>query len=255
MSQQIAQTNGSVPTTTGGGLLAVIERLARDQEFDIAKFTMLVERQEKWDREARETIFNAEFAAMQAEMTRVVSTGKNSTFRSAYATLENLDAAARPIYTRYGFGLSFNSLPHARPDWTTVELTMTHRSGHSKISQVSGPIDAGNRARTGPQTIGSSLTYYMRYAMRMALNLVPSNNPDDDDGEAARDEHELTARLFAAEETLRKAATKGSNALSKAAKALPPEILAVLQTNQEKRAEINAIAKEADKAKADQHAA
>jgi hypothetical protein len=239
-------------TPASSGLLAVIERLARDEKFDIDKFTILVERQEKWDREARETIFHAEFAAMQAEMTRVVSRGKNPTFRSSYATLEDLDASARPIYTRFGFGLSFSNKAHARPEWTTVELTISHRSGHSQVSQVSGPLDAGNRARSGPQTIGSSLTYYMRYAMRMALNLIPSNNPDDDDGEGARGETEITAQVFEAEERLRGAATNGVDALNKMANSLPRKILAVVQTNAETRAEIRAIAEEADRRRADQ---
>jgi hypothetical protein len=36
------------------------------------------------------------------------------------------------------------------------------------------------------QAVGSTITYLRRYLMQMGLNLVPENDPTDDDGEGTR---------------------------------------------------------------------
>jgi hypothetical protein len=172
--------------TTQGGLLTFIERAARDPQFDVNKFSILLDRQEALIRQQQLSAFNTSYAAMQGEIKAAQRSGMNPIFRNPYAKLEDLDKAARTIYSKHGFSIRFGAEDHPKADWIYITLTLAHDGGHSEKSRLPGPMDMA-RQRTAIQAVGSTVTYLRRYLMQMVLNLVATNDPTDNDGNAITD--------------------------------------------------------------------
>jgi len=180
----------NVPVVQQDHLMGFIERASKDPEFDVNKFReLLVMYREERDR-AKKEAFNAAMAEVQAEIGKIERSGRNPTFNNPYAKLEDLDAAARPIYAPRGFNIRYGSAAATRPGWQRITLTISHRDGYSEEHYLDGPPDiqenTSARSRTPIQAIGSTVTYLRRYLLQMVLNLVPANDPADDDGEASR---------------------------------------------------------------------
>jgi len=178
----------------GGAFLSFVERAMRDETFDVSKFqSLLTEYRMERDRLKRDA-FNRDMADVQNEIGRINATGRNPTFNKPYAALEDLDRAARPVYTQHGFSVRYGSalsdktVPPPAPGELRAVLIVSHREGYSEEHYLDGPkdIQTGARGRTGIQAVGSTVTYLRRYLLQMVLNLVPAQNPDDDDGEATR---------------------------------------------------------------------
>ena len=178
----------------GGAFLSFVERAMRDDTFDVSKFqSLLTEYRMERDRLKRDA-FNRDMADVQNEIGRINATGRNPTFNKPYAALEDLDRAARPVYTQHGFSVRYGSalsdktVPPPAPGELRAVLIVSHREGYSEEHYLDGPkdIQTGARGRTGIQAVGSTVTYLRRYLLQMVLNLVPAQNPDDDDGEATR---------------------------------------------------------------------
>ena len=174
--------------TTTSGLLSFIERAAKDPGFDVNKFSILLDRHEALVKQHQLGLYNQAYSAMQSELTAIVKSGRNPTFQKPYAKLEDLDAAARPVYSKQGFSVRYGTQDHQRDGWIYVTLTIAHDGGYSETIRLAGPLDLSSRGRTTIQSIGSTVTYLRRYLLQMALNLVPKDDPTDDDGEAARAE-------------------------------------------------------------------
>ena len=178
-----------VVSTSSSSLLALIHRLAQDKEFDAAKFNLLLDRHQALLKEHQRQQFEISYVRMQGKIEGIKRTGKNPTFSAPYAKLEDLDEAARPAYVECGFGVRYGTEESPKgKDWIRGTLTLAHEAGYWEKYFLDGPIDYqhGARARTPIQAVGSSVTYLQRYLLRMALNLIAKNNPDDDDGEAIR---------------------------------------------------------------------
>jgi len=170
-------------------MLTFIERAARDPSFDINKFSVLLDRQESLLRQHQAQMYDAAYTEMQEELTDIKRSGRNPTFQNPYAKLEDLDAAARPIWSKYGFSVRYGTKPCSREGWMTETIVIAHRGGHREFIELSAPIDfqnSGYRSRTPVQAVGSTITYLRRYLLQMGLNLVPHDDPDDDDGEGQR---------------------------------------------------------------------
>jgi len=169
-------------------LLGFIERASKDPTFDVNKFSVLLDRQQELLRQHQLGRFNASFSTMQSEIGTIVKSQRNPIFKNPYASLEDLDREARPIYSKHGFSVRYSTDENWREGWLLMKLTLAHEGGHSEITSLPGPYDLqapgqrGTMARTPMQAVGSTVTYLRRYTLQMALNLVPSNNPDDDDG-------------------------------------------------------------------------
>ena len=184
-----AHANGNDAITARGGLLELIHELAKNKDFDAAKFALLLDRHEALLKEHQRQIAEIDFVKMQGKIEAIKRSGKNPTFNSFYSKLEDLDEAARPAYIECGFGIHYGWVDSPKgKDWIRAEITVAHIGGWYKDTYLDLPIDyqQGNRARTPLQAVGSSVTYGQKYLLRGALNLIAKNNPDDDDGEATR---------------------------------------------------------------------
>lgn len=179
----------TLPIAGDDPFLSFIERAMRDPQFDVNKLSALLEERSKIIKENQRRAYHSALSLVQAELNQVGRDKPNDAFHSRYATLEALDAEAKPLYTKYGFALSFNSAPPATAGHVRLVCTISHRDGHIETAELSGPI-----AMTGPrgnrigmnemQAVGSSIAYLRRYLLMLIFNLVQANDPDDNDGNA-----------------------------------------------------------------------
>jgi hypothetical protein len=172
-----------------GDLLGFIERASKDSTFDVNKFGMLLDRQQELLRDYRLQLFNQAFAEVQGEIGTIVKKERNPIFKNPYAKLEDLDDALRPIATSHGFTVRYTTDENWKDGWLLCRCIVAHEGGHMETTSLPGPYDlmppgqsGRGPARSPIQAIGSTVSYLRRYTLMMAFNLVPKNNPDDDDG-------------------------------------------------------------------------
>lgn len=186
-------TKSTAPETTALTLvepdawLNFLMRAARDPSIDVAKLDAL-RRMQREDREHDARLrYTEAMAAAQGEMLPVVRDATNDQTRSKYARLETIDAAIRPIYTRHGFVLEFNSEAIDGPNERIV-CEVSHIAGHSKKFQLEAAPDVagpqGKANKTQLHGLASTVSYLRRYLTCMVFNIVLAN--DDNDGNRQR---------------------------------------------------------------------
>lgn len=183
-----------VAADENAALISMIERAARDPNVDIDKMERLFQMRERMDEKRAAAEFWAAFAVMQPELPTVErngaikmndkdekgqKTGKQKD-QSKYALWEDIDEAARPVYSKHGFSLSFRI--SQIPERLTVTAVLAHRNGHREETSFSSPIDATG-SKNNVQGWGSAMSYAKRYAGTAILNIVTRGQ--DDDGKAA----------------------------------------------------------------------
>jgi hypothetical protein len=176
-------------TPANGALMSFIERAAKDDSFDVAKFGELLRLQRDVGHDQSRRLFNQAMADSQSEMLPVVRDAKNSHLGNKYAKLETIDAAMRPIYTRHGFSVRFGSAPAPTEGYIRITCTVAHAGGYFEENYLDAPIanlgsQGGRTATTGVQAVGSAVTYLRRYLLGMVFNIVLAD--EDDDGEGTR---------------------------------------------------------------------
>ena len=172
-----------------GGLMDFIQRAASDKSFDVQKFGLLLDMQERAEKRVAEAAFNCSMLAAQSEIQPVVKNRQNSSTHSTYADLEIIDAAIRPIYMRHGFCMTFNS-PSTDETGVTVSCSVLHSAGFSREYSLSGALDTMGPKGTGNKTpiqgLVSSTSYLQRVLTRMIWN-VPFKGADKDGNREASD--------------------------------------------------------------------
>lgn len=186
--------NEIIPAHTNT-LLAQIERLLHSDvppERMMAVFDLFNRERERAQRKA----FNDDLAGLQAEIFEVSTSGKNPTFRSAYAKLHDLVKETQPYRAKYGISIRFGTTlekseaPPLRDGWQRVVAIVSHSEGHWEEHYLDGPPDISRNERvprSPVQSVGSTNTYLRRYLFMMVLNLVPGGMPEDDDGRGGQD--------------------------------------------------------------------
>lgn len=184
-------------------VLAMIERSARDPAVDVAKFERLMLMKEKLEKDRASIAFAEAFAELQQELPSIdrkgqiviysrrdriedgVKQGATPIQRTAYATLDDIIEALREPLGRHGFSLRFEH--HTVQDGRLVTTAIVrHRLGHEERASSPPLQHDSSGSKNTVQSIGSSLTYGSRYALRAVLPIVSHAPQDaDDDGRAA----------------------------------------------------------------------
>jgi hypothetical protein len=137
------------------------------------------------DDDARKS-YNAAMNAAQGEMGRISADASNPQTRSRYATYGQLDKALRPIYSRHGFYVSFNTADSPLEQHVRVLATVAHSDGHEREFQADIPCDGkgakGNDVMTKTHAAGSAMTYGQRYLLKLIFNVAIGENDDDGNG-------------------------------------------------------------------------
>jgi hypothetical protein len=179
-------------------MLNFVARAVRDPSIDVAKLQVLLAMQREIVADDARLQYIRAMAAAQSEMLPVVRDATNDQTRSKYARLETIDAAIRPIYTKHGFTLEFDSESIDGPNERIV-CFVSHTAGHSTRRQLEAAPDTigplGKPNKTQLHGLASTVSYLRRYLTCMIFNIVLKN--DDNDGNRARpaDTGELIGRV------------------------------------------------------------
>lgn len=168
-------------------LMAVISRAASDPTVDIEKLERLMTMHAQITERQAARAFSEAMANAQKEMRRIATDSNNPQTKSRYASYAALDRTIRPIYTRHGFELGFNTGEGAPADHVRVVCDVSN-GGFTRHYHIDMPNDGkgakGGDVMTKTHATGSAITYGRRYLLTMIFNLAVG---EDDDGNAAGD--------------------------------------------------------------------
>lgn len=182
-----SETGLATVADIGSGILAVIERAARDPNVDIDKMERLLAMQERVLERNAKAEFTAAKIAMRPELPEITMKGhivirdKNDATKvlqdTPFARFEDIHEAVMPVLTRHGFDLSFKNgmAPDGKVRVTTV---LTHASGHSEDTYFDLPHDSSG-SKNAVQAVGSSTSYAKRYGVLSILNIKVVGEDDN----------------------------------------------------------------------------
>jgi len=178
------------PIDYAGGLLAVIERAARDPSVDIDKMERLLAMQERVQEGRAKQAFTEAKIAMRPELPEVTMKGhiiirdkqtNAITQDTPFARFEDIHDAVVPVLSRHGFDLKFRNGLSADGK-VQVTTILTHIDGHEETTDFVLPHDSSG-SKNSVQAVGSSTSYGKRYGTLAILNIKVAG--EDDDGERA----------------------------------------------------------------------
>lgn len=168
-----------------GGMTTLIERMARDPAVNIDKLERLIAMQERMEAKRAQVEFENAMAAAQEEMTPIRARLENPQTKSLYADYAALDNAVRPIYSKHGFSLSFDTGDGAPAGEVRIVCKVAN-CGHREYPHLDIPADGkgarGGDVMTKTHATGAAITYGKRYLLGMIFNLAVTR---DDDGNGA----------------------------------------------------------------------
>lgn len=171
-----------VPPSDPMSILALAVANGRDP----AVLEKIMDLQERYERNIAEGKYNAAMANCQRAMpTTIKASQENKHTQSMYADLADVAKVMKPIYTLYGFSLSFGEDQlNKRPEDVGVYCDVRHSGGFTVRHRGDFPLDTagfkGGANKTAIQGKGSTLTYGRRYLTLMAFDIAVG----DDDGNA-----------------------------------------------------------------------
>jgi hypothetical protein len=141
--------------------LNFLAHAVRDPSIQIDKLEALRRMQREDIAEQARLCFVQARRAAQSEMLPILRSEKNTSTNSKYAPLEAIDAVIRPIYTKHGFSMDFDSEP--LEGGVRVICEVSHDAGHTLIRRLEGALDnagpQGKANKTPIQALVSSTTY------------------------------------------------------------------------------------------------
>lgn len=176
------------PQNETATVINLIVRAASDPAVSIDKMERLFAMQKEMIAEQKRDAYQAAMALAQAEIGPVARDRQNAHTKSTYATLEAVDTAIRPLYTKHGFSLTFDAEQHD-DGRVTIICDVLHAQGHRERKTLKGNLDTvgtnGTRNKTDIQGLGSSSTYLRRYLTCMVFNVAIANEDKDGNRERA----------------------------------------------------------------------
>lgn len=191
---------GEVAQTESTALISIIDKLAQNPDVDFNKLEKMLDMQERIMNRNAELAFNQAMSAAQADMGPVSADMQNPQTRSAYASYHAIDKKLRPIYTRHGFALSFDT-EDAPEGFVRVVCYVSHKDGHTRKYKADMPSDGlgakGNAVMTKTHAAGSAMSYGMRYLLKLIFNVAIGEDDNDGNGPVEKLSPEQIANLEA----------------------------------------------------------
>lgn len=192
-----ANINLPVEPPLADSLLNFVARAMADPTINVDKLEALLRIQREIVADDARLQFNRAMSVAQGEMQPVIRDAANDQTRSKYARLETIDAAIRPIYTRNGFCLEFNSEPIEGPNERIV-CEVSHSAGHTKRFQLEAAPDTvgpqGKANKTALHGLGSTVSYLRRYLSVMIFNIATTDDTDGNRIRPVNDDGEVNSR-------------------------------------------------------------
>jgi hypothetical protein len=168
------------------GWVSFVERAMSNDSYSVEKLQALLEVRDRERASAAQRAFNLAMSRVDGEIGPVIRDRLNPGVNRKYATLEAIDAVARPVYSANGISVRFGCAQAPLPGWMRITCTVSHAEGYSETNYLDVPADVATRGRSPVQGVGANITYARRYLLQMCFNIVLQDDDDDDDGEATR---------------------------------------------------------------------
>ena len=183
----VAQHQVPVPVPAAPvSMLDIIDRASRDPSVDIDKLERLIGLKKDMEAQQARVEFDRAMVAAQGEMKAIRADLENPQTRSKYASYAQLDKAIRPVYSRHGFAVSFNTGDAPRDNELRVLATLSHAGGHRQDYRIDMPADGkgarGNDVMTKTHATGAAASYGQRYLYKLMFNLAVGDVDDDGNG-------------------------------------------------------------------------
>lgn len=160
-------------------LMHAITRFLEQPNLDPEKMSRLLDVHERILHEQRKTAFMAAMARVTPLLPEIGKHGVSH--HGAYSRLEDIDRVIRPIISKEGFSLSFDTLP-VDTNKIRIILKVSHAAGHFETKQIDLPLDkSGNKQEV--QGVASTIAYGRRLLTKMFFNLIEGG--EDLDGNPA----------------------------------------------------------------------
>jgi hypothetical protein len=184
-----SETTKSLSPPEGGGLLAMIERLATRPDLNIDVFERLLNARRFEEDRAAERAFNDAMSQAKGELQPVLKTrdvdypskkegGGRTKYK--YESFADVARSVDPVFSAHGLSYRFGI--EQGGELVRVICIVSHRDGHSERIKLEGKVDPGSTGMSMVQALGSALTYLQRYSLRAAIGLAAGV---DDDGRGA----------------------------------------------------------------------
>ena len=180
---QLAEKQETNVVPVASGMLGMIERAATDPNVDVEKMERLYEMHQKMQASEAQKSFNLAMTRAQMDMSPISADASNPQTHSKYASYNQLDKALRPIYTKHGFSLSFDTSESSKESHVRVLCHVSHGDGHTRTYQADMPADGkgakGNDVMTKTHASGAAMTYGMRYLLKLIFNVAIGEQDTD----------------------------------------------------------------------------
>lgn len=169
-----------------GSLMAIINRAASMENFDVDKLEKLLAVKERWDAAEARKAYTSAMAAFKQNPPEIIK-DKRVAFQTSKGLTEYNHATLGGMCAAIVKGLSEHGISHR---WDVkqsdarimVTCILTHEQGHSEsVSLNSAPDESGGK--NSIQAIASAVTYLQRYTLFAATGLAAEDM--DDDGQKA----------------------------------------------------------------------
>lgn len=179
-------SDAGAPTSGGGGLLAVIERLATNPQLNQDAFALVIKtRREEEDRAAKRAFFTA-LALAKAEFSPIIKTrlvdyehkDRQGRTKYKYEDLADVTDMVMPILAKYAITHSFKVDQSERPK-IKVSCMLAHADGYVDEPRTLEGVEDTSGQKSPNQAIASTITFMERGTLKQALGLAAGR---DDDG-------------------------------------------------------------------------
>ena len=158
-------------------MVPLIEKAISDPGVDAEKMQVMFEALKQERGEVSFKSYIKDFALMQSEFPSIRQTAKGH--NGPYASFDDINDGTAYARGKYGFALSF--LPETAEGMMVITATLSHREGHVQTSTMTLPFDTSQN-KNAVQSLGSALTYGMRYGIKALLSISTHDGDDNDAG-------------------------------------------------------------------------
>lgn len=160
-------------------MLALVERVLLTPDLPLERISAVMDLRDREEAKEAERAFNRDFADAMADMPDIPKSGYNSHLKRHYSTLDDLIRTARPVLTRHGMHLNWDT-GESEDGRLWAIAYVRHRLGHMiKSSPRHGTRDSG-KSMNALQGGGSTETYLKRYTGFSVLGLSSGEEKDND---------------------------------------------------------------------------
>lgn len=195
----LVKTDTQAPVQTeAAAIFSMIERVMSDPSVPIERGEQAFAFWQKVQADQAKKAFSSAFVAAQKKLERVRADADNPQTKSKYMSYGALDKALRPIYTEFGFAVTFNTGESPKTEHVRVLCTLMHEGGFEREYAIDMPADGkgakGGDVMTKTHAAGSALTYGKRYLLGSIFNVATATK--DDDGNGAGDGSVISEAQF-----------------------------------------------------------